>query len=237
MEDIYCFAGNPLDRASERRRDTEWVASLLADPAARILPLRDLRPLTRDDGSAGARLAEGGAVARADRARRDADLSRSRRRGAAFRDRCERRRSRSRGGKRGVRRAHPGAAAAGRRGGDPRRGALADRLARAAPLLRPVRLADPRRIGRLGAALPGVPRVAFPAHRSGRHHAGGTRRIRAARPQPAARRQPLFVPCRVHGAGRDAGGGRSPRDTRGIRRSGSAACAIWRVSPGRFRRA
>src|SRR3954447_23623955 len=51
MEDIYCFAGNPLDRASERRRDAEWVASLLADPAARILPLRDLRPLTREDGS------------------------------------------------------------------------------------------------------------------------------------------------------------------------------------------
>ena len=48
MEEIYCFAGNPLDRASERRRDTEWVASLFADPAARILPLRDLRPLTRD---------------------------------------------------------------------------------------------------------------------------------------------------------------------------------------------
>src|SRR4051794_13878870 len=53
MEDIYCFAGNPLDRASERRRDTEWVASLLADPAARILPLCDLRPLTRDAGSPG----------------------------------------------------------------------------------------------------------------------------------------------------------------------------------------
>src|SRR3954471_1597034 len=51
MEEIYCFAGNPLDRAAERRRDTEWVASLLADPAARILPLCDLRPLTRDAGS------------------------------------------------------------------------------------------------------------------------------------------------------------------------------------------
>ncbi len=47
MEDIYCFAGNPLDRASERRRDTEWVRSLLDDPAALILPLRELRPLTR----------------------------------------------------------------------------------------------------------------------------------------------------------------------------------------------
>jgi NAD+ diphosphatase len=47
MEEIYCFAGNPLDRASERRRDTAWIASLLDDPAARILPLSDLRPLTR----------------------------------------------------------------------------------------------------------------------------------------------------------------------------------------------
>ena len=49
MEEIYCFAGNPLDRASERRRDAAWIGSLLLDPAARILPVRDLRPLTRDD--------------------------------------------------------------------------------------------------------------------------------------------------------------------------------------------
>src|ERR671919_324471 len=47
MEEIYCFAGNPLDRASERRRDTAWIDGLLADPEARILPLRELRPLTR----------------------------------------------------------------------------------------------------------------------------------------------------------------------------------------------
>src|SRR5438067_2522810 len=47
MEEIYCFAGNPLDRASERRRDTAWIGELLADPAARLLPLSELRPLTR----------------------------------------------------------------------------------------------------------------------------------------------------------------------------------------------
>jgi NAD+ diphosphatase len=47
MEEIYCFAGNPLDRASERRRDTAWIAALLDDPAAQILPLRELRPFTR----------------------------------------------------------------------------------------------------------------------------------------------------------------------------------------------
>ena len=51
MEEIYCFAGNPLDRASERRRDAAWIASLLLDPAARILPLSDLRPLTRGSES------------------------------------------------------------------------------------------------------------------------------------------------------------------------------------------
>lgn len=51
MEEIYCFAGNPLDRASERRRDSEWIGSLLDDPAARILPLYDLRPATRGSDS------------------------------------------------------------------------------------------------------------------------------------------------------------------------------------------
>src|ERR687884_1519315 len=50
MEEIYCFAGNPLDRASERRRDSAWVASLLDDPAARVLPLSELRPLVRNSG-------------------------------------------------------------------------------------------------------------------------------------------------------------------------------------------
>src|ERR1700746_784879 len=47
MEEIYCFAGNPLDRASERRRDTDWIGSLLADSAARGLRLSELRPLIR----------------------------------------------------------------------------------------------------------------------------------------------------------------------------------------------
>src|SRR5690349_15672408 len=51
MEEIYCFAGNPLNRASERRRDTAWIASLIADPAARILPLHELRPLTRSSAA------------------------------------------------------------------------------------------------------------------------------------------------------------------------------------------
>src|SRR5690242_8676942 len=51
MEEIYCFAGNPLDRVSERRRDAAWITSLLTSPDALILPLRDLRPLTRGGAS------------------------------------------------------------------------------------------------------------------------------------------------------------------------------------------
>lgn len=48
MEDIYCFGGNPLDRASERRGNEEWIAALLGDPDTRILALRDLKPFTCD---------------------------------------------------------------------------------------------------------------------------------------------------------------------------------------------
>jgi NAD+ diphosphatase len=44
MEEIYCFAGNPLDRVSERRRDAGWISSLLVEPSTRLIPLRDLKP-------------------------------------------------------------------------------------------------------------------------------------------------------------------------------------------------
>lgn len=51
MEDIYCFAGNPLDRVSERRRDKEWIAALIADPQSRVLPLYELKPAIHDMAS------------------------------------------------------------------------------------------------------------------------------------------------------------------------------------------
>jgi NAD+ diphosphatase len=47
MEEIYCFAGNPLDRVSQRRQDAGWVASLLNDPETRLLPLHELKPRVR----------------------------------------------------------------------------------------------------------------------------------------------------------------------------------------------
>ena len=52
MEEIYCFAGNPLDRVSQRRPDAGWVASLLADPATRVLPLHGLKPPVRHSSAA-----------------------------------------------------------------------------------------------------------------------------------------------------------------------------------------
>ena len=51
MEETYCFAGNPLDRAGERRRDAAWVASLLDEPTTRLIPLRDLKPPIRNGGT------------------------------------------------------------------------------------------------------------------------------------------------------------------------------------------
>src|SRR5689334_6383780 len=47
MEEIYCFAGNPLDRVSQRRQDAGWVASLLEHPESRVLPLHGLKPRIR----------------------------------------------------------------------------------------------------------------------------------------------------------------------------------------------
>jgi NAD+ diphosphatase len=52
MEEIYCFAGNPLDRVSQRRQDAGWVASLLDHPETRVLPLHDLKPRVRHASAA-----------------------------------------------------------------------------------------------------------------------------------------------------------------------------------------
>ncbi len=48
MEEIYTFAGNPLDRAAQRRTDADWIRSLLQDPATRVLPLHELKPRVRN---------------------------------------------------------------------------------------------------------------------------------------------------------------------------------------------
>jgi NAD+ diphosphatase len=51
MEEVYTFAGNPLDRAALRRTDAEWIRSLLDDRGTLVLPLHELKPLVRN-GSA-----------------------------------------------------------------------------------------------------------------------------------------------------------------------------------------
>lgn len=47
MEEIYCFAGNALDRVSERRGDAAWVATLLDRPDSRAALLSELKPRVR----------------------------------------------------------------------------------------------------------------------------------------------------------------------------------------------
>ena len=43
------FAGNPLDRASERRADAEWIAAQWLEPSATVLPLWNGAPLVEGD--------------------------------------------------------------------------------------------------------------------------------------------------------------------------------------------
>jgi len=42
---MFAFAGNPLDRASEKRSDSVWLAAARAAPGSRVLPLWKLQPL------------------------------------------------------------------------------------------------------------------------------------------------------------------------------------------------
>lgn len=50
------FAGDPLDRAGERRADPDWVAARLQEPDALLLPLYDGRPLVEPAPGGGVRL-------------------------------------------------------------------------------------------------------------------------------------------------------------------------------------
>ena len=53
----HIFAGNPLNRVSERRGDADWVAGHLSAETTLVLPLWNGAPLIEDDGSGGVRLA------------------------------------------------------------------------------------------------------------------------------------------------------------------------------------
>ena len=50
------FAGDPLDRAGDRRDDADWIAARLSDPDALLLPLHDGRPLVEPASDGGVRL-------------------------------------------------------------------------------------------------------------------------------------------------------------------------------------
>lgn len=53
---VNTFAGNPLDRASDRRGDAAWVAAQLAAPDTLVLPLWNGQPLAEDAPGGGVRL-------------------------------------------------------------------------------------------------------------------------------------------------------------------------------------
>ena len=48
---LHTFAGNPLDRSSNERRDRAWIEATLQHPDARYLVFRDLNPLIRGQAS------------------------------------------------------------------------------------------------------------------------------------------------------------------------------------------
>ncbi|MGH6970126.1 MAG: NAD(+) diphosphatase [Caulobacteraceae bacterium] len=51
------FAGNPLDRASDRRSNAEWVAERLADPDSLALVMWNGRPMVENRNGGGAQIA------------------------------------------------------------------------------------------------------------------------------------------------------------------------------------
>jgi NAD+ diphosphatase len=57
MTHINTFAGNPLDRASDRRSDAAWIEQQLRAPTTLALPLWNGAPLVEDGGATGVRLA------------------------------------------------------------------------------------------------------------------------------------------------------------------------------------
>ena len=214
MEEIYTFGGNPLDRASaapHRYRPGSPRCSTIQQ--TRLLPMRELKPLVRprnepaldwQEVAPWRGLIEAGATLIFLGLNDGRAFSRST---PAAPTHCPIATPRRR-------RPRPGAADPGRRGGDPGRGAVADRLARAPRLLRPVRRRDPIDQAGWERRCPQLPGAALSARRPGHDHAHRARRVRAARAQQAPAGLAVLLPRRVHGAGRDARGGGAPRGAR-----------------------
>jgi NAD+ diphosphatase len=47
------FAGNPLNRASEKRTDTNWIESKRSDPSSLVLPMWRLEPFLLEPKKSG----------------------------------------------------------------------------------------------------------------------------------------------------------------------------------------
>ena len=200
MEEIYTFAGNPLDRVSQRRQDAGWIASLLDDPETRLLPLRELKPLVRDSSAAELDWQPVAPWRGAIDAGATLILLGIGDETGSFRARCQRGAGAGRSGDRDRRCPRPGRLDPRRRGRNSRRSALAARLARAPWLLRAMRHGERNRLCRMGAALPELPGPSLSASRPGCDHARGQGRALPARSRAAAGRDPFLLSRRIHGA-------------------------------------
>ena len=201
MEEIYCFAGNPLDRVSQRRQDAAWVASLLEDPSTRVLPLHGLKPQIRHSSAAALDwqsvapwrpLIDDGSTLillgmREDRAYFALDATSAE-----------------------IPSDGDSVAMDARAAAPIIDGGEAAILAEArslidwhcpASLLRAMRHAERCRLGRVGPALPQLQGAPLSARRPGGDHARRQGRAVSARPRPPAPRRAFFVSCRFYGAG------------------------------------
>ena len=215
------YTANHLARVAERRGDAAFLAAREADTSAAAV--RDRRRTDRAQAQR-ERLRRPVQPARGARARTDSGkrVPRNSRQRGALRHRA---RSGSHQGAQGAARPAGDRPALDRRPGPrrsrsaraARRGEGAARLARAAPLLRQLRIADQRLAGRLEARVSRLQGRALPAHRSGRDHAGGRRRPLPDGPRGTLRRQHVVVPCGLRRAGREHRGSGAARNARGSR--------------------
>ena len=215
------YTASILARVAERRGDKAFLAACAAEGRACAFAIGGELVVMRKTANGPDPLFRA-EEARALAPHRRDGVSRSCRRGRPLRHRA---RSRGHRGTEGAPRSARHRPALDRRAGTgrprasgaARRGEGAARLACAASLLRQLRPADRRVAGRLEARMPGLQGRAFPAHRSGRDHAGDRRRSLPARARGPLRAEHVVLPCGLRRAGRDHRGSGAARDAGGSR--------------------
>ena len=231
------YTASLIERAAERRADAAVLAALESDPRARAYAIGGELVVIKKTAAVSIRCSRCPRRARSVRPPKPCSSGCSRA-PRALRSRSSEpppRRSR-RGGLRRHRSALDRGAGSGRgrpSAADRRRQGAAP-LACAPPLLLQLRGGDQPRRSRLAARLPGLPRAALPAHRSGGDHAADRGRALRARPLAPLPSQHVVVPRGLRRAGRGDRGRRAARDPRGSRHRLRAGVLFRGPSRGRF---